>query len=511
MTEPSARRVELNVSLNPRQAEAFRALRLPATETQWLANNADPQVIEVLFGGSKGPGKSFSLCLTAYYYALQTIQFFDLPVAEDVPHIGWMGRKVAQVFTGTTLDTWKTIIPSECYTIVSGSEKHPRHIRIADRVAIDYGGLDSRQDLERFNSAEYGSILLDQAEETTRDDVATLRASRRKRLHHKRLNKLISLPYRGLFTANPRPGWLKEDFIDCPKANHFFVPALPTDNPRLPAGYIQTLEAAFGHRPDLIKAYRDGDWSALSGVDQIILQEWLTAARMRVRRWPYIKRWVSVDPARFGDDSCVILGGQNTEICRGVVLPYCSEPQIVSETESMLEAMGDQPGTDRRVTAIVEVVGVCGVGDYLLQHGRDVIQYGPAQASSDPEKYVNVRAEVWTRVAKWFSQGFFDPTGGMVALPEPTDDDLWPIWQKIVEQMCWPWYEFRGQKVLVAAKEDIKKDHGGISPDYADAYVNGVAHLPRLPVYQVGAGYRARPDSYNYDRLPERPKSAWTC
>lgn len=466
----------LEVNLTQRQWQAFQSLSVPQTEAEWLAYDADPRIIDVLYGGGKGGGKSWLLCLFVYFYAMSVIRFFELESADEVPHIGWIGRKVAQVFTGTTLETWKTTIPADCYTLVSGSEKHPRHIRILDRVAVDYGGLDSRADLERFNSAEYGFIGLDQAEEAIRDDVSTLMASRRRKLRHKRLGRPISLPYRGLWTANPRQGWLKEDFIDQSKPGKAFVPALYSDNPHLPTGYAQTLEDAFSHRPDLLKAYRDGDWSALSGVDQIILQEWVTAASMRYSRAPYVKRWVSVDPARFGDDSCVIVGGENTELVDGVVLPYSPEPMIVAKASEMAQRMGDCP-------IIVEEVGVCGVVDYLARAGRKVIRYCPAGAATIPDKYYNARAERWSTVGRWMSDGFFDArAGGVFSFPQPADPALATIYRKVCDQIQWPWYEFRGQKVLVAAKEDIKKEHSGVSPDYGDAYINGVSHLPVLPV-----------------------------
>ncbi len=438
---------------------------------------------------------SWFLCVATYLYALEVARRFALPVSSDVPHVGWIGRKVAQVFTGTTLETWKSIIPSECYSIVAGSEKHPRHIRIADRIAIDYGGLDSRTDLERFNSAEYGWIAIDQAEETTKDDVAVLMASRRKRLPDPKTKELVSLPFRGLWTANPRQCWLKEEFVDHPRDGKVFVPAIPADNPHLPNGYLQTLEDSFSHRPDLLKAYRDGDWNALSGIDQIILAEWLTAAKIRVGRDPYLKRWVSVDPARFGDDSCVILGGENTRLLDARVLPACGEPQIVSEVEAMLERMGDR-ADGVRIPAIVEIVGVCGVGDYLRQHGRSVIEHLPAAAATQPDRFYNLRAEVWSTVGRWLQTGQYDNrAGGYFELPEPmTDPALRLVWQRICEQLLWPWYEFRGQKVLVAAKEDIKAMHSGTSPDYGDAYANGIYYLPRIPIQAHSAriGYERR-------------------
>ena len=490
ISEPNP--MELSIAFTRRQSQAWRVLALPQCDKDWEAQDAQEEPIDLLWGGAKGGGKSHFLCDVVYLYALEVIRFFNLQPVRDVPHIGWIGRKVAQVFTGTTLETWKINIPQACYELVASSEKHPRHILIDKRVAIDYGGLDNRTDLERFNSAEYGIISVDQAEETEEDDVSTLRATRRKKLYCKRLKRWFCLPYRGLWTANPRQGWLKTTFVDQRGPNKHFIPALYSDNPHLPAGYVKTLEDAFSHRPDLLRAYRDGDWSVLSGIDQIILQEWITAAQTRYGHHPYVKRWISIDPARFGDDSCVILGGENTEIIDARVLPMCSEPQIVAEAEAMARRMGDCE--DKRVPIIVEIVGVCGVGDYLASHGFQVIEYKPAAASMQPDRYYNMRAEVWSTVGKWFHDGLYDAQAcGVISLPRPVDDKLALVVHKICEQLTWPWYEFRGQRVLVAPKEEIKAKHRGVSPDYGDAYVNGVSHLPMIRVREYKEpGYQAQ-------------------
>lgn len=457
--------------LTDRQIDAWELLQKPPTNP-----------FDLCFGGGKGGAKSFFLCVWAFLTAYQYAQHYNLQPTETPIHIGWIGRKRGTDFVRTTMQTWQREIPQAYYEIKAATDKHPRHFLIAGRIAVDFGGLDSPEAVNQFNSAEYAFIAVDQAEETTRDEVATLKASRRLKIKGETLN------YLGLWTANPAPCWLKEDFIDYPKPEYRFVKALYQDNPYLPDNYVKVLEDAFSHRPDLLRAYRDGDWTGLGSIDQVILEEWLTAAERRYCTQPYVKRLVSVDPARFGDDVCTILGLENTELIDARVLPMCAEPQIVAEAGAMSVRLGDVP-------IVVETVGVCGVADQLGAQGRNVIEYKPAAAASDSDKYFNLRAEVWNTVGRWFCLGVWDnKQGALVTFHRPEDEQLLAIWRKIREQLLWSTYKFRGQKTLIAPKEDIKADHEGVSPDYADAYVNGIFHLPFVERYNFGAykehGYR---------------------
>lgn len=425
-------------------------------------------VDELMYGGAKGGAKSVFLCFWMYLECYELARKYVPDARANPIPVGWLGRKRAKDFKETTLETWKRFIPNAYYRL----KGDPPDIIIGERVIIRTGGLSSQEEVEKFNSAEYARIGLDQAEETSRDDVAALRATRRLVLDNQ------PVPAKIVWTCNPRVGWLKDEFIDHPKPNKVFIPALYKDNPWLSDDYVNILNDAFGHRPDLLRAYRDGVWTGLGAADQVILEEWLIAAENRTSPPPYIKRLVSVDPARFGDDLCVILGLENFNIVDAVVLPKCPEPQIVAEAGAMSVRMGDVP-------IVVEVVGMCGVGDQLLAQGRNVIEYKPGSQSSNKEKYYNLRAEAHDTVARWFNLGVFDERRGLfVTFQPPKNADLLAVWRKAREQLMWATYSFRGEKCLISDKGDIKADHDGVSPDYADAYVNGVFCLQFVDEFQ---------------------------
>ena len=116
-----------------------------------------------------------------------------------------MGRKTAKDFRTTTLESWYKAIPSNLYRI----KGKPAEIIIENRVKIWTGGLDSREAINQFNSAELAFYFLDQAEETNKDDISVLRAAVFWRL----IINGFTIPGKGLLTANPAPCWLKDEFI----------------------------------------------------------------------------------------------------------------------------------------------------------------------------------------------------------------------------------------------------------------------------------------------------------
>ena len=233
----------MQLKLTKRQTEAWDIL----TSDQ----NAD-----VLYGGAKGGGKSYFLCVWAFYWCNWLIDFFDIkePLKFPLP-VGFMGRLQGVDFRTTTLETWKKTIPANMYEI----RAQDKEIIIRGRVKIMFGGLDKGETVAKFNSAELAFFILDQAEEVSQEDIAVLEGSLRLTYNGK------TPPYKTLYTANPRAGWLKKDFVQKGRPDSHFIKALPRDNPYLPKNYEDQLRKAFGHNEALLKAYLEGDWDAFVG------------------------------------------------------------------------------------------------------------------------------------------------------------------------------------------------------------------------------------------------------
>lgn len=445
-------------------------LETDLTERQSLAWDAldESGVRSLLFGGAKGGGKSHFLCVWLFTQVWAIMVQAGLEPSRNPPHIAWFGRKQATDFTGTTLQTWREVIPEEYYKLCGATERDPKHILIAGRVAIDYGGLDKQENINKFNSAEYIIIAIDQAEEVTKDEISTVRASLRMVLKDSD-GKPTKIPFKELYTANPRQCWLKDDFIISPKKNNRFVPALPTDNPHLPGDYLQTLIDAFGHRPELLRAYKDGDWSGMEGAEQIIKNEWIEEAKLRSSYAPQVKRYLVCDTARFGDDECVIHLREDMEILEKVIMPWCRTTQISNRLASMSTANDDCP-------IVVEALGAdlgAAVVDELIDLGiKEVISFNPAAKSSSKNAqgkpiYGNLRAEAWSKTAKVLSSGILDEESNKLVVCKN-------MYQQLQTELCVPNYRFKNTQIMVEKKEEIKSPKRlGKSPDHADCYVIG--------------------------------------
>jgi len=434
------------------------------TEKQTIAWDAldTDGIKEVLHGGAKGGGKSVFGCMWCFNKALEIIEDCQIARRKHPIPVGFMGRKRGVDFTNTTLETWKRFIPQEAYEI----KGKPAEIIIADRVKILTGGLDNTEVVNKFNSAEFAFFFIDQAEEVDASQIGELRATFRLIINDKKIKG------KGLFTANPAPSFLKDEFILNPTPDRVFIQALPTDNHYLGDEYIDVLRDSFKNRPELLKAYLEGSWDALGGFNQVIKDSWIQNAGRITLYPPRKKKLITCDPARYGDDETVIYYLENTKIVEEIIYGQKS----LMHTANVLHTLS------HKYQDCLIAVDVCGLGagvvDRLIEMGDDVLGIDNASKSEEPDKYYNLRSQVWCSAGDKFAQ---------------SDVELKNIDPRLRGQLCTPTYEFRNGKILIEPKADIKKRLGN-SPDRADAYVNGLYALDLIEGELVG-----KKDSYSED------------
>lgn len=361
-----------------------------------------------------------------------------------------MGRKQSVDMNDTTLETWKAVIPQSHYRI-STQEKE---IIVLESVKIQYGGFDKTETVNKFQSSEYVKIFLDQAEELTRDDYAYVKGTLRKKINGQ------EPMYKVLLTANPAEGWLKDEFITTQSERRAFIKALPTDNPFLAEGYIKTLEEAFQHRPELLRAYVYGDWDVLTGHDMVIKAQWLDAAeKMDTQRYNDKRKIVACDVAWEGLDETVIYVFEGRKVI----------DQMIYGQKDPMETCGNIVALKRKHNAdriIVDGIGLgAGVVARLSELGESVINFKSSESpdvEADGFKYKNKRAQAWWTAAESFAKG-------EIALHK----DI-----KLRNQLASCRYKPASNGSIQIRAKDEQED----SPDRADAFIMGIYGLQFVPV-----------------------------
>jgi hypothetical protein len=425
-------------------------LYLTPKQTTALEIMEDPKVKEAMYGGAKGGGKSVFLVLYAFIRCQQLIDLFKIPAKPSfVLPVGYMGRKRGVDFTKTTLETWKKIIPSECYKI----RPMDKEIVVDNRVKIYYGGMDDESSVNKMNSAEFAFICLDQAEEISKDDLGLCKGTLRLRY-----NGYIP-KYKVLLTANPAPCFLKYEFIDVPPkdGSKVFIQALPTDNPFLDEEYVNTLRDAFKHRPELIRAYVYGSWDDIESLDLLVRTDWANAAINHTPKEDQDIRVTSADVARYGHDETVIYN--------------LIDNKIVGEDISGMNSANENAAKIMKMAKINKSDCICidgdGFGGGVVDIVSDMLkgqkkptlfEINSGKKARNEKKYVNARTEMWFH----FSHQIAEQNVGI-----PNDHVL------VQDITNVKYFTGTGGKFAIESKKDIRK-RTARSPDRGDALVYGV-------------------------------------
>jgi len=426
-------------------------VKLTLKQTQCWDAFWNPNINSILFGGAMGGGKSYIGCLLLDYYASWVIEKFNLQPNKYPINLGFMGRNRAVDFNDTTLETWKRTIPEHYYIRAQDKE-----IVIENKVKYAFGGLDNTEEVNKFSSAEFAVVFIDQAEECKKDNIAILMSRFRLQING------IALPYKSLFTANPKNCFLKDEFVLGSDPKKIYIPALPAENPNLPHTYMDSLREAFKHRPELLLAYLEGSWDSLEGSDIVIKDIWIRDAARVVKS--YIgrpKRVFGVDVARFGDDLTVCYDMEDTDIV---------DEMIFGQKDTMYTAGKIHIWAQEKHPDLigVDVTGGLGggVADRLREMGDNVLDVNSSEKAEEETKYYNLRAEMYWNTGRRFAE-----------------KDIKLTWQgksgedkDLARELSSASYLIRNGKILIEPKEKIK-ERLGRSPDKADAYIIGLHTL----------------------------------
>ncbi len=406
------------------------------TPHQCIAHKA-PECF-VLYGGAVGGGKSAWLCNEGIQLSL-----------DYSGNVGYLARHELVSFRRTTLLTLEKFLPSQ---IVRSHNKSDQEIVLVNGSKILYGGLcDDQKAIERLKSMDLGWFGIDQAEETTESHFFMLGS--RLRL------MLPNIRYKGLLTANPEPGWVKNRWVDNHHPDHVFIPALPRDNPHLPPDYESRLRTLYSSNPGLISALLDGSWDVTLSGDYLISYSLIRAATQR--QVPDSGKCAfGVDVARFGDDETVLIIRRGLKVTR-------IESWIKQDTTWTAGKIAEIAREENPLAIYVDEIGVgAGVVDPLRNSKFNVIGVVSSEKATREDIYANRRAELYCQLADHFLDG-------SIAIPDHP---------KLSSQLSSMKYKYdTHHRKIIESKDDIKK-RSGHSPDYADALMLAYSGFRPEPV-----------------------------
>jgi len=189
---------------------------------------------------------------------------------------------------------------------------------------------------------------------------------------------------------------------------------------------------------------------------------------------------LGVDVARFGADSTILFPRQGLVAFKPVEMRNARSNEIAARVmlakatwKSEIEFLDDTGGW------------ASGVVDSLLQAGQSPVPVNFA-GKPDSDKYLNLRAEMWFRMAEWIKRG------GCL----PNDSQL-------VKELTAPTYYFQNGKFQLEPKEQIKS-RLGFSPDRADSLALTFRY-PEMPagiqaeMARLVPGYQSQALKHDYD------------
>ena len=310
-----------------------------------------------------------------------------------------------------------------------------------------------------LNNMNLGGFGIEQAEELESDETFFKLQGRLRR---------NGIPHFGAVIANTNGhNWMYNLWKVQKDSDYELFEATSFDNADvLPVKTVEDWKKLREKKPKTYNRFVINSWDDTDAVDLVIDPECVRNAKAK-QLWMVhpIRRIVTIDVARYGDDKTVFYAIESSkdELFKTLA-------KELHEKKSTMEIVGRAVIFAQRMgikAFAVDEIGVgAGVVDRLKELGHQVIAVNSSEKSSDPEKYYNTRAEIYGKGAELFQDN-------RVSI---LSDDI-----ELQEQLSWAKYKVIKSNGLVQieAKEDIKERYGR-SPDNADAFLNGLWALKRV-------------------------------
>jgi len=415
-------------------------IRLSKTQSRCWEYLTDNKSTDIVFGGGVAGGKTW---LGSLYIATMSITY---------PETRYLiGRTVLQTLRLTTLKTFLEVLR----TMGLKSGEHYNYNQQTNVITfynnsqvilkdLQYNPSDSNFD--SLGSLEITAAFLDEAQQLTRTAYSVVKSRIRYKLTEYNLKPKV------LLTCNPGTNFIKTDFYDSYMKdqlpdNHKFVQSLITDNPHIAKDYIENLKSL---PPIQQRRLLQGDWSFNEGEDNVYDYDSITSSIFRNDVNENDQKYISVDVARFGQDSTVICVWVGLCLVDIKVFNKINTTEVANEIKELMRLHGIHNGN-----VIVDSDGVGGgVADQI--RGKNFVNNAKALYN---QNYQNLKTQCYVKMSDLFKSGEISINLINPEIIDSLTQELLTIKYKKLDQ---------DTKIQISSKDEVKKILGR-SPDISDA------------------------------------------
>lgn len=343
----------------------------------------DDSVTDIVYGGSKGSGKSYlgvslifgdALTYPGTHYFIARKQLIDL-------------RKYTIPTIYEVFEHWGI---TEKYFRYQGNDNYFLMHNGSRVYLLDARYMPTDPLYQRYGSMQMTRGWIEEGGEFSVDAKNNLQAS-----IGRWKNDTYQIPAKLLTTCNPAKNFLYSDYYKPHRENRLenwkrFVQALPTDNKKLPDGYLLNLERSLSKNQKQRLLY--GNWEFDDDPDLLVDYEAVCDCFTNDFIMPTGNRFISADLAMKGRDRFVA-GIWDGDVCK-IEIDKTYSP--AKEIELNLKDMMAKYKVGRSQT----VADSDGLGAYLESYIEGIKEFHGGASAFDPKTYGNIKSECAYKLAE---------------------------------------------------------------------------------------------------------------
>lgn len=402
----------------------------------------DKTTNEICFGGSAGGAKSTLGCIWIVTLCLQYPGIRTL-----------IGRTVLATLKQTTFKTLLEVLgpkfmnlSSPEHYVYNAQSNVVTFYNSSEIILKDLEDKPSDINKDSLGGLELTAAYIDEAVQVSFDTFSVLKS----RIRYK-LNEYNLIP-KILLTSNPGQNWLfKRFFLPWEEGNleqnRIFIQSLPKDNPYLPESYIEMLnELPYQQRERLLM----GNWRYTEQIGKLFEFEDIVKSSFRHSPNPTDKKYLSVDVARFGKDSSIVMVWVGLTIVEVYRYKNIDTQELSDNIKDLIRTHGIHPSQ--------VIVDSDGLGGGVV----DTIRCTPFVNNSSPlhkENYSNLKSQSYVKLSDLIKEGKISINITDSRIVDELTQELVTVTLKDVD---------KDGKIQVISKEEQKRLLGK-SPDLSDA------------------------------------------